>query len=777
MSDDVFFLPAGTLLNKGSYRIERVLGQGGFGITYLATDLNLDRQVAIKEFFPKDFCNRDETTSSVTVGTASNKALITRLKEKFLKEARHLAKLHHPNIVKIYAAFEENDTAYYAMDFVEGQSVSQLVKNNGPLRVAEALKFTEKVGSALEYLHSQRLNHLDVKPANIMVRYSNSEPVLIDFGLAKQYDSEGNQTSTTPVGISHGYAPIEQYNDGGVSEFSAQADLYSLAATFYFMVTGTVPPVAIEVFSDGLTFPTNFPQNFVDAVRKAMSPAKKQRHETVREFLNELKKANTFKADEATRLPSQDATFVPQPKKATVMPRATAVAADANKKPRNNKLKIILYIFVGLLCGLGSILYFTHSEMDQNTLKIKLPTQEKCSKIIDEAFRNLEDKFNDKQQEFSEKNHVQDIYSSGDTIKLKELEKEFLNTFGKDFFVTGSKLISASDISFFNTRDDNAYNDLSNTLRYLEIDMQQHGIEIPKIPDVRLHESTKFLNMNLRTQVECMNIIDGAIQNLQDKLSDKHQKFLDKNHVQDIMTSGDTTKLNELQKEIFNTFGKDYFVTGSKLIIASEMFCSDTKDSGFKYSLNNSLRSLEGAMQEYGIEIPKIPDVHIRETANPLKMNRQIQEECAKKIHESIKKFEKNLETRGIDLYYSLKYATDMTSYPSSLSRQQEIDKEYLSNEGKKNIVKAFKLIDVWQKFIPDIKIDDYYDFGNYQDQPFSRIPFLIALYRHYGIELPELSNIPESIMEEVRKIEKDAADGTLYESALHPAVAEVATD
>ena len=390
MSDDVFFLPAGTLLNQGSYRIERVLGQGGFGITYLATDLHLDRQVAIKEFFPKDFCNRDETTSSVTVGTASNKALIRRLKEKFLKEARHLAKLHHPNIVKIYAAFEENDTAYYAMDFVEGQSVSQLVKNNGPLRVAEALKFTEKVGGALEYLHSQRLNHLDVKPANIMVRYSNSEPVLIDFGLAKQYDSEGNQTSTTPVGISHGYAPMEQYNDGGVSEFSAQADLYSLAATFYFMVTGTVPPQAIVVFNDGLAFPTNFPQNFVDAVRKAMSPAKKQRHETVREFLNELKKANTFKADEATRLPSQDATFVPQPEKATVMPRATAVAAEANKKPRNNKLKIIIYIFVGLLCGLGSILYFTHSEIDQNPLKLHPKTQTECIRIIGNAVKKIE---------------------------------------------------------------------------------------------------------------------------------------------------------------------------------------------------------------------------------------------------------------------------------------------------------------------------------------------------------------------------------------------------
>lgn len=312
---------------------------------------------------------------------------------------------------------------------------------------------------------------------------------------------------------------------------------------------------------------------------------------------------------------------------------------------------------MGLVCGLGSILYFTRSEMDQNTLKIKLPTQEKCTKIIDEAIQNLENKYNDKQQEFLDKNHFQDIMTSGDTTKLKELEKEFLNTVGKDYFVTGSKFISASDI-----------------------------------------------------------------------------------------------------------------------------FCSETKDSGFKYkNLSNSLRNLEGTMQEYGIEIPKIPDVHIRETANPLKMNRQIQEECAKKIHEATDKIEKNLEAHGININdHSLRYATDMTSNPSRLSRQQEIDKEYLSNEGKKNIVNAFKLIDVWQKFIPEIEIDDFYDFGPpyYQDRPFSSIPALIALYRHYGIELPELSNIPKSIMEEVRKIEAEAADGTLYESALNNrAVAEVATD
>lgn len=212
-------LKPGALLRHDTYRIERILGQGGFGITYLATDLSLERYVAIKEFFPKDYCDRGESTSYITVGTSSNIELVSRLKAKFLKEARNIAKFDHPGIIKIHTAFEENNTAYYVMDYIEGSNLNEIVKSSGALSESKAVNYITQVGDALDYIHKHNVNHLDIKPANIMIRRSDDRPILIDFGLSKQYDSEGNQTSTTPTGISHGYAPMEQYKAGGVSEF------------------------------------------------------------------------------------------------------------------------------------------------------------------------------------------------------------------------------------------------------------------------------------------------------------------------------------------------------------------------------------------------------------------------------------------------------------------------------------------------------------------------------------------------------------------------------
>ena len=286
------FLEEGKLLHNGAYRIEKVLGQGGFGITYLAVDVNLDRRVAIKEFFPKEYCDREGDTSRMAVATRTNEDLIDRLKAKFLKEARNIARLQHPGIIKILSSFEENNTAYYVMDYIEGRSLSEIIKKNGPLSESTALEFAQKVGNALDYVHSHKMTHLDVKPANIMVRTSDNTPILIDFGLSKQYDKEGNQTSTTPTGISHGYAPIEQYTDGGVSEFSPQTDLYSLAATLYYMLTGKVPPQSTLRFDTEMQYPAGFPVHLIAPIEKAMALSRKQRHDTVGQFLKELKKVD-----------------------------------------------------------------------------------------------------------------------------------------------------------------------------------------------------------------------------------------------------------------------------------------------------------------------------------------------------------------------------------------------------------------------------------------------------------------------------------------------------
>ena len=284
-------LKQGAFLRHDTYRIEKVLGQGGFGITYLAMDLSLDRYVAIKEFFPKDYCDRNDTTSHVTLGTQSSFDFVNKLKTKFLKEARNIARFDNPNIIRIHSAFEENDTAYYVMDYIEGKTLAEMVRQSGPISEDKAIAYIEKIGEALEYVHRHNITHLDIKPANIMIRTLDERPILIDFGLAKQYDSNGLQTSTTPLGISHGYAPIEQYSDGGIKEFSPQTDQYSLAATLYYILSGVTPPHATKLIEDELTFPQTIPARLIGPISKAMNASRKKRYENVAAFIDALKKA------------------------------------------------------------------------------------------------------------------------------------------------------------------------------------------------------------------------------------------------------------------------------------------------------------------------------------------------------------------------------------------------------------------------------------------------------------------------------------------------------
>lgn len=284
-------LQSGATLQGGKYVIERVLGQGGFGITYLANHSLLGRQVAIKEFFPKDYCERSGDTSHITLGTTNTSELVGKLKEKFLKEAINISKLNHPNIVAIHDIFEENNTAYYLMDYIDGLSMQEMIKFNGAMGEAEAIDYITTIGTALSYMHSKQMNHLDIKPANIMLRKSDLAPVLIDFGMAKQYDAAGEQTSTTPVGISHGYAPIEQYRPGGVSSFTPQTDVYALGATLYALLTGKTPPHYSDILEDGLPeLPVNISKQTASAIEKAMETKKTKRPASIDEFISLLTK-------------------------------------------------------------------------------------------------------------------------------------------------------------------------------------------------------------------------------------------------------------------------------------------------------------------------------------------------------------------------------------------------------------------------------------------------------------------------------------------------------
>ena len=244
-------LKPNTTLQNGKYKIVRTLGQGGFGITYEAEQVMLRRRVALKEFFMKDCCERDDATSRVTVGTGSQRELVEKFRGKFIREAQMMAGMDHPNVVRVLDVFEENETAYYVMENLAGGSLKAKVEAHGPLSEADAEKYIREVADALAYIHSLNTVHLDVKPSNILLN-SRGEAVLIDFGISKHYDSAGEQTSSTPVGISKGYAPLEQGRDGDVSQFGPSTDIYALGATLYYLVSGMVPPEASVAAEDGM---------------------------------------------------------------------------------------------------------------------------------------------------------------------------------------------------------------------------------------------------------------------------------------------------------------------------------------------------------------------------------------------------------------------------------------------------------------------------------------------------------------------------------------------
>ena len=307
-------LKTNAVLQNGKYRIEGVLGQGGFGITYLATQVALNRKVTIKEFFMKELCNRDEQTSQVSVPSMGSVDTVARFRAKFVKEAQTIAALNNPHIIHIHDIFEENGTAYYVMDYLSGGSLSDLVQRNGVLAEATALGYIRQVADALSYIHARNINHLDIKPSNVLID-GNGNVVVIDFGLSKRYDETGSQTSTTPVGISHGFAPLEQYQPGGVSTFSPATDIYSLGATLYKLLSGQTPPNATALLDADLDLSRlSASPTTKAAIIAAMQPKRKGRPQTIEAFI--------------AMLDEKVAPSVAVPLQATVDEEATVIAHE-----------------------------------------------------------------------------------------------------------------------------------------------------------------------------------------------------------------------------------------------------------------------------------------------------------------------------------------------------------------------------------------------------------------------------------------------------------------
>lgn len=290
-------------LQGGKYRIIEKIGQGGFAITYKANwstevtgpmgKIATDVTVAVKEFFFADYCTRDNDTSHITISSPTGGQIFGKFKEKLKKEAAILSRLRHPNIVSVLDIFEENNTVYMVMEYISGGSLKDVIRKNGKLDEATTLRYASQLCDAVAEIHRNNVLHLDIKPGNILID-PNDNVRLIDFGISKQYNSDTHaETSTTPVGISKGFAPTEQYT--GVAQFSPATDIYAIGATIYNMCSGKIPPEAVSLLDEDLPKINGISDQLWNAITKAMSIRRNQRPQSAAELMNLLPSANAAK--------------------------------------------------------------------------------------------------------------------------------------------------------------------------------------------------------------------------------------------------------------------------------------------------------------------------------------------------------------------------------------------------------------------------------------------------------------------------------------------------
>ena len=242
-------LPVGSIL-RSVYRIDGYLSSGGFGNTYVATNIEFNERYAIKEFFMRGITQRDDNQTTVSVSHTENCNAFIQQREKFKKEARRIRQLKNEHIISVFDLFEENGTAYYVMDYVDGENLSDRLKRTGqPMSEEEVSKILPQILDALQTVHDAGIWHLDLKPANIMMDKAGNIK-LIDFGASKQLDAQkGGATTSTAISYTNGYAPREQMEQI-YEKFGAWTDLYALGATLYNLLTNRRPPLPTDMDDD-----------------------------------------------------------------------------------------------------------------------------------------------------------------------------------------------------------------------------------------------------------------------------------------------------------------------------------------------------------------------------------------------------------------------------------------------------------------------------------------------------------------------------------------------
>ena len=394
-------LKVGTILH-GTYRIDSYLSSGGFGNTYVATNVEFDERVAIKEFFMKGVTQRDDNQTTVSVSNAENSNSFLEQKEKFKKEARRIRQLKNEHIVSVHDLFEENGTAYYVMDYVDGENLAERLKKTGrPMTESEVRLILPQILDALKAVHAEKMWHLDLKPANIMLE-KGGKVKLIDFGASKQLNAQkGGATTSTAISYTNGYAPREQMEQN-YDKFGPWTDIYALGATLYNLLTNKRPPLPTDIDDDisedkheALPFPDSVSDSLKALVLSMLRTNRLQRPQKIDDIYldyqniekplglsvdySQSKASSENKTDEADVVDEEDEeTIIVNPSfkdkeikdnKETIQNESSSTIINAipskNKKSHNSILNAIIVILVVLIIG---VYFFMFSDKNEVSL-------------------------------------------------------------------------------------------------------------------------------------------------------------------------------------------------------------------------------------------------------------------------------------------------------------------------------------------------------------------------------------------------------------------------
>ena len=281
-----FALPPGAQLHAGKYLVGKVLGQGGFGITYAGLDQSLELKVAVKEYFPTHMASRSGGTSALSWHSSVMDRDSGR--EGFVREARKMAKIHRiPNVVEVRDVFYENDTAYIVMDFVQGETLKDRLIRTGPMEPERCVQTLRPIMESLAMAHERGLIHRDISPDNIMLDPAGTV-WLLDMGAAKDIDVQaGDRTQSSQMVVKHGFSPPEQSASAG--KIGAWTDVYAMCATIYYCVTGRLTPDAVDrLMGARLEMPAAIPQNLAAALERGLALRPEERIQDMEELMEAL---------------------------------------------------------------------------------------------------------------------------------------------------------------------------------------------------------------------------------------------------------------------------------------------------------------------------------------------------------------------------------------------------------------------------------------------------------------------------------------------------------